>query len=138
VWRGLIPVLLVVLAGGCDSETSQLAPVRGTITFQGTPLREGTVVFIPDPLRGGDGPMARAEIQSDGSFVLRTGDAPGAVPGWHRVTVVAMEEFPPPPGGPPFGTRRSLLPVKYRDPEQSGLSFHVLPGQANVWNVNLE
>jgi hypothetical protein len=68
--------------------------------------------------------MAKADIQADGSYVLRTGDAWGAVAGWHRVTVVSFDA--------------SALPARYRDPEQSGLSFEVRPNQDNTININLE
>jgi len=72
--------------------------------------------------------MSHAEIQADGSYVLRCDDAPGAVPGWHRVTITAFGE----------ANRGQPLPTRYGDPEQSGLSFEVKPGQDNVIDIDLE
>ena len=77
--------------------------------------------------------MAQGEIHPDGTYVLQTDGAPGATPGWHRVSVVAFGE-----SEAPDGLRRSLLPARYRDPEQSGLHFEIKPGQDNEINLNLE
>jgi hypothetical protein len=126
--------LALFLSIGCGTEEPKLAAVRGKVSYRGTPLHGGTIVFTPDTLRGDDGPIARAEIQSDGSYVLKTGAFPGATPGWHRVTVVSLEE----PGDVSGGRPRSLLPSRYRDPEQSGLSFQVKPGPDNVFNIDLQ
>jgi hypothetical protein len=112
-------------------------PVRGKVFYQGMPLRGGTIVFTPDPTKGGTGPLARAEIQADGNFVLRTGDRPGAVPGWHRITIVAVDATSA-PAGTGYAAPRSLVPVRYRDPDLSGLSWEVREGQANTVELNLE
>src|SRR6266851_8212215 len=80
----------VVLTLGCGSDPDSPTPVRGKVYFKGTPLKRGTIVFSPDERRGGRGDLARAEIQPDGSFSLKTGDREGAVAGWHRVTIVAV------------------------------------------------
>jgi hypothetical protein len=114
----------LLLFPGCETEPNWLAPVHGRILFHGQPLQSGTIVFTPDAARGGDGPMAQATIQPDGSYVLRTANALGATPGWHRVTVVSFDN--------------AAVPARYRDPEQSCLSFEVRPGQDNTININLE
>jgi hypothetical protein len=129
-----VPALLIILAVGCSQETTPLAVVRGKIWYRGVALHSGTVVFTPDPLRGTTGPLACAEVQSDGSYVLRTDQALGAVPGWHRVSVLALEPASPPAGTPP----RLLLPDKYCDPALSGLTCEVKAGQENTVNFNLE
>ena len=109
---------------GCEAEPNRLAPVHGRVLFHSQPLRSGTIVFTPDAGRGSEGPMAQANIQPDGSYTLRTANALGATPGWHRVTVVSFDN--------------AAVPPRYRDPEQSGLSFEVRPGQENTININLE
>jgi hypothetical protein len=128
-------VLLLGLLAGCGSEPPSLAPVRGRVLYRGTPLREGTVVFTPDPARGGNGPMARAEIQADGSYVLRTGERPGAVAGWHRITVLAVQSAE---AGTGPSQRRALVPRRYSDPELSGISCQVKPAQENTCELRLE
>jgi len=118
--------LVLLLAMGCGQDTPKLAPVRGTVYYKGVPLKGGTLVFAPDPERGGQGPMALAEIGSDGTYVLRTAGDKGAVPGWHRITVA------------PDAAARSSFPRRYGDPELSELSREVLPDQVNTIDLRLE
>jgi hypothetical protein len=129
-------VLVLLVAAGCGRDSARLAPVSGRVTYQGRPLAGGTIVFTPNPERGGSGPMAYAEIQADGSFTLRTQREFGAVPGWHRVTVAAIPA-PAVPGSavPPEATR---LPAKYSDPERSGLHQEVKAGLANTCDIRLD
>ncbi len=119
-WWGLF----LLLGAGCGSRESERAPVRGQVFFQGRPLAGGTIVFAPDPERGGRGPLALGEIDAEGRYTLRTGDQPGAVPGWHRVTVAAADS-------------EAALPRRYRDPDHSGLARQVQAGQSNVIDLKL-
>jgi len=136
-WVALIVLGPVLALGGCDWGRPTLLPVRGKVTFRGVAVRGGTIVFTPDAAHGNAGPLACGEIQPDGSYVLQTGDRPGSVPGWHRVTLVAVEIPVPQPPGQRFGVPRSLLPAKYRDPELSGLTCQVAPGQENTHDFAL-
>lgn len=131
VVRALAAALLVG-AAGCGVDGTALTPVRGKVYYRGVPLSRGTVVFIPDENRGNRGPLARAEIQPDGSYVLRSGEEAGAVPGWHRVTVVAVDD-----GSYATGPR-PLLPSKYSDPGQSELSCQVEAGKENGIDLRLQ
>ena len=81
--------VLALVAGGCGESKPTLAPVRGHVYFHGVPLAGGAIVFTPDPDRGGHSPLACARIGADGAYVLVTGPDPGAVVGWHRVTLQA-------------------------------------------------
>jgi hypothetical protein len=123
---GLLTALCWFAFPGCETETAAPVPVRGIVYYRTAPLRGGVIVFTPDPVRNGDGPMSHAEIQSDGAYTLRTDSALGAVPGWHRVTVTAFPDARPP------------LPSRFSDPEQSGLSYEVKPGRENVIDIYLE
>jgi hypothetical protein len=129
---------LVVLNLGCGSDPDSRTPVSGKVFFKGAPLKRGTIVFSPDERRGGRGELARAEIQPDGSFSLKTGDREGAVAGWHRVTIVAVEVMVDPGGELDFTEHRSLVPLKYRDPELSGLDYQVEPGKENHIDFHLD
>lgn len=136
-WTALAAGLLVVATGCGKLTTSSMAPVRGKVSYKGKPLTMGTIVFAPDALKGSTGPLAHATIQTDGSYALQSGDTFGAVVGWHRVTVSAVEVSPVAPGER-FMVPRSLVPEKYRDPELSGLACEVKAGQENPINFNLE
>jgi hypothetical protein len=126
-WPGLM-----LLAAGCGSgqAPTDLVPVSGKVSFQGRPLAGGTIVFAPDPQRGGRGPLAVGTIAADGRYVLRSEGRPGAIPGWHRITVC---------GAAPAGdAAEPALPGRYTDPEHSGLSRQVLAGKANAFDLPLD
>src|SRR5262249_16416277 len=93
----------------------------------------GLVVFTPDQR----GPLAVGRIRDDGSYVLYTGDTPGAYPGHYRVTVCSLTagsaadvygryEFP-----------RSAIPDRYRDPELSRVGLSITPGRTNLLDIDL-
>jgi hypothetical protein len=130
--------LLLYGAVGCGSRAAPLLPVRGRVTFRGVPLHTGSIVYSPHAERGTTGPLARADIQPDGTYVLRTGDKMGAVAGWHRITILAVETPPPLSAGEAFAIPRLLLPARYGDPELSGLSREVVAGRENRFDFNLE
>jgi hypothetical protein len=117
---------LLLAAAGCGGQP-KLAPVSGRVFYRGVPLPGGTIVYTPDEERGGRGPLAMGEVGTDGRFTLSTGRHKGAVPGWHRITVAPAGRG----GGP-------ALPLRYRDPEQSGWRLEVKPDRANTHELNLE
>ena len=117
----------LVLLVGCGRSGEGLAPVSGQVFYRGNPLSGGTIVFTPDPERGGSGPQAWAEIKADGRFSLFTDTRKGAVPGWHRVTIAPCQ-----------ADRSRRLPHRYRDPEQSGQCFEVKADSVNTCVLHLE
>ncbi|MBY0527685.1 MAG: hypothetical protein K2R98_30080 [Gemmataceae bacterium] len=133
---GLTVSALTLLALGCGgSKGGALAPVTGKVNYRGKPLQTGTIVFSPDAVRGSSGTLSVAEIQPDGSYRLKSGDAVGAAPGCYRVTVAAVEDTA---GAAGRAMPRSMIPAKYQDPEISGLSCEVKGGRDNTINFNLE
>src|SRR5579871_4415973 len=129
--------LVLGLMIGCEEDSRSQVPVRGTVFYRGVPLTAGLIVFAPDATRGTNGPLARAEVQPDGSYQLHTDGALGASPGWYRVTVMALAPSTAAPGAEP-SVPRSLLPDKYRDPELSGLVRQVKAGQENRLDFHLD
>jgi hypothetical protein len=117
--------VLLASAAGCGGGADQLAPVQGRVFFRGRPLTGGTIVFVPDPERGGRGPLALGEIGPDGHYHLLSDGRHGAVPGWHRITVAGSDAEMP-------------LPRSYSDPERSGKSCEVKAGRANVIDIQLD
>jgi hypothetical protein len=134
---GALLMLVGLCGAGCRSGTPALAQVRGAVSYRGAPLRGGVLVFTPDESQGTHGALAHAEIQPDGTYVLHTGGLPGAVPGWHRITVVAVQTAPPPGAGRGFAVFQSEVPDRYRDPDLSGLSREVKADQTNVIDLDL-
>jgi hypothetical protein len=128
-YRWLCGAALVLAATGCGSDADERVPVRGTVYYHEQPLAGGTIVFTPDPERGGRGPLALGEVGKDGGYTLFTDGRPGAVVGCHRVTIAPAKTDPPP---------ETPLPRRYSDPEHSGLSREVLPGKANTIDFHLD
>ncbi len=100
-------------------------PVKGKVTYQGKPLTQGTVNFLPE-----DSWPAIGEIQPNGEYTLSTfekGD--GAVLGFHRVVIFSTDANPRlMPGSPHYKTPKELIPKKYTTAESSGLEAIVEPG----------
>jgi hypothetical protein len=123
----LIALLCLGLAGcGGPYDSS----VTGVVTLDGEPLPRGTVSFSPES----GGPAAFGQIESDGQYVLRTGQAEGVRSGSYKVTVAANE---PPAvargkdgGPPPLG--KPITPEWYHDPNASGLTATVKPGKNGI------
>ena len=76
-----------LLLSGCGD--SSIAPVSGTVTFDGKPADKLRITFVPQPV--GDnyapGPYSEGKTGSDGRFTLKTryGDS-GALVGKHKVS----------------------------------------------------
>ena len=145
--RSVIGVFVVGLAGacvGCSGGGSDLdvAPVSGTVTYNGSPLAGATVTFMPE-----SGPIAAGVTDLEGTYELRTGTQIGAIPGEHRVSVQAIvgSDAPDEPtldtadvGSADYGemmenmsegmaeeTPQSVIPERYSSSETSGLTFTV-------------
>jgi hypothetical protein len=129
---------VLLLALGCGHDDPPPASVHGRVFYKGVPLTGGSIVFAPDADKGGHGSLARGNIHSDGTYTLAADGRPGAAPGWHRVTVVAVEAAPSKPLGTAFADVHSLLPRKYAAPELSGLEALVKPGEDNAIDFHLE
>jgi len=77
-------VLGVFLLPGCG-KSPVLAEVEGTLSYQGVPLQNVLVEFIPDEA---DQPRSTGVTNAAGRFVLECSNGePGAVVGSHRVVL---------------------------------------------------
>ena len=142
--EGVFLVLATVLASGCGRGPTTV-PVRGEVYFNGQPMKDGIVVYVPNDSAAAR--QASGRIQSDGSFVLTTfknGD--GVVPGDYSIVVYAYE---PRPGEPKTraeheavakagGLKRGfVIPEKYVNPKTSGLSDTVNSEHSGFKRVEL-
>ena len=130
--------LLLALAAGCTSEQPQFKPVHGKVLYHGTALTQGTIVFAPDTSRGYRGPLSYAAIEADGSYTLQGEDHPGALVGFHRVTISSVSPTAQLLPGQRFAVPLSVLPEKYRDPERSGLACEIKGDRENEINFDLD
>jgi hypothetical protein len=119
-----IGAILAAVCGCSDGRPARVA-VSGQVLIDDKPLSYGTVQFIPTGARASQG-----VIDKDGRFTLTCfGDTDGAVPGQHRVAVLA---------GEPISSTKILwhAPKKYLDPKTSGLTQEIL-GENNQVVIHL-
>jgi len=124
--------LLFLFAAGCGDNSPKTAPVKGTVTYKGKPVPQGSIMFQPE-----EGAAATAQIK-DGQYVLKTfRDADGAVLGTHKVTVISLEDQsnrlpedrnPLPP---------ALVPLDFSFADKSGLSA-VVEDKQNIIDFHLK
>lgn len=77
---------------GCGDGFST-APVKGTVTFNGEPVKGGSLTFSPTAASSdGSNVPASGVVADDGTYTLATFDSTGAVPGEYDVYYSA----PPP------------------------------------------
>jgi len=132
-------VAVLAISGCSGVKTPPVGQVGGIVTLDGQPLTKGQVQFVPDSSKGTKGRMAVGLIGNDGRFSLtafKPGD--GALVGFHKVVIICEEEMPafdpksPPP--PP----KSLIPIRYTDPNTSGLTAEVKSAGKNDFTFALE
>lgn len=85
-----VMLLLIIFLSGCSGSEFPLAPVSGTVTFDGEPLEGADVVFAP--MESQDvinvGPISVGQTDASGKFTLATVKGePGAVVTKHRVSI---------------------------------------------------
>ena len=119
---------------GCGKAKRDRAVVTGKVTYNGEPLRFGTVIFEP-----GSGQFATGAIQPDGTFQMETrGEGEGAPVGKCKVRFVCSSNQDPSAQaaaaktgrmqGEGLSMGRSLIPKKYLSSATSGITVDVKPG----------
>jgi len=121
----LLPLLAVAIAGCGDGKPPSF-PLSGTITFEGSPIPEGTIMFIPLNKRSG---TARADIV-DGKYSL---ELPA---GQQRVIVEASRFIGPEDKTMGVRPRDQYLPERYN--VETTLSMEVMPKNDNVYDLKLQ
>lgn len=142
-------IVLGLVAGlaGCGSEEikptiEKVVPVSGTLTYQGKPLENYQVSFVPTDGRR----PAVGVTDATGKFTLGTNNlTDGAPPGKHKVSVA----FAPPSTddsatGSPIDDPALLpkpkidVPSKYANPQTSGLEQEVPAGGLTDLKLDLK
>jgi len=134
---------------GCGPNRPEMAPVSGTVLYEGKPLEGATVKFMPE----GEGRPATGTTDAEGRFTLTTfekGD--GAVVGDHVVTVSkyakpTVQPIKSDENGVRFRSLAeeqayynppSLLPERYGNEVQSPLRATVQSGETNDITLELK
>lgn len=151
----LFGLLVTCALVGCNSDLPKTVPVTGTVTLDGQPLAGATVNLISD-----ERSIAAGGVTDDaGNFTLKTtaGDqmVEGAVVGTHKVAVTkttssgpaveldleaqkkVMEQMTLNPAITSDFKVENLVPVKYKNPLQSGLVANVTQEGPNQITLEL-
>ncbi len=129
---------LLLLCGCGSGDGPPLVAAGGVIQFQGQPLADAQVSFVPE-----SGPVATAITNAEGNFTLNTRGKPGVVQGNHRIAIIAYEQTNSPAGSqddnsniPPAVSR---IPEKYGLIKRSGLTATVSPkAEENQFRLELQ
>lgn len=126
-WLGCAAALgpAILALAGCGPR-GEYGAVRGQVTCNGRPVTEGQVVFFEPESRV----YQAARIQSDGSFVAKMSEGPGLLVGEYQVAVQPPVIEGPGSENPGPQTPRDYreIPLKYRNPQTSGLALTVNEG----------
>lgn len=86
----LLATAPVLLGSGCQKEDGPTRyQISGTVTYKGTPVPGGSIVFTPDSKKGNAGPQGTARI-INGHYDT-SDDGRGTVSGPHQIHVIATE-----------------------------------------------
>jgi hypothetical protein len=119
VHRSLPTILVACIAASGCSKAPEFVSVRGQVLYKDKPLNSGVVMFQPE-----NGPPARGNIQSDGTFELATlGKAEGARIGSNKVRIASRGPGKANAGEVALGS--SEIPERYNDVSTSGLTVEV-------------
>jgi hypothetical protein len=126
----LLLASLAVLAG-CD-RTERMGKVRGHVTLDGRPVSQGLVLFSNRT----KGVHILATLDNTGDYELQMAQGFGLPLGTYQVAVNPPVPTPPMPGAPPPPPIDStiVIPAQYLQPETSGLTTTVEPGE-NTFDI---
>jgi len=137
---------LFLAANGCSEKSGgpPLVPAEGTVTLDGKPLADASVMFIPSGETMGQAGMGKSD--ASGRFVIAKVDdrRPGAAVGGYRVVISKKVNpdgtvFQPRPDQDPMtAAYKELLPPVYCDEAQSRLTAEVPVGGVKSLEFKLD
>jgi len=126
---------VLVLLGVCSAlvgcGSSDAASVTGTVTYNGQPLEDGTLIIHPASGRPAHGTIKAGQIVE--VTTLEPGD--GAPPGPVKLAVQSTKPDPKDPSGM---ASISKIPKKYTDSATSGLEAVLEAGKVNELKLELK
>jgi hypothetical protein len=140
IFQIALVVFTTAAASGCGSG-ARFVPVSGKVRYNNAPLTldGATVRFTPDTSKGN---AARSDafgvIDDEGNYTMYVQEREGAPLGWYKVAVIVPPSAPPrlEPGRPNKAKVDAPIPIKYANPDQSGLRVEVVeqpgPGQYDL------
>ncbi|MCH2115777.1 MAG: hypothetical protein MK171_12815 [Pirellulales bacterium] len=137
-WTAIaLGLICTCLSLGCQPQID-LVPLQGQVSYRSELLEYGSVMFQPV----GGGPLARGQIQADGSFQLTTLDeGDGVQSGPCRVRITAFDAQKPDAmakGKGEMTLGKSAIPMKYQSFRSSGINIEVTPDLPQPVSIDLE
>lgn len=131
-----LPLALALALVGCRPRPP-LGEARGEVTFRGSPLQAGSVIFANDEA----GASYVSPIAEDGTFRFGVAAGYGLPPGTYQVAVGPPHPGPTLASGDPPAPPRTApmpeIPPRYRDPAASGLTVTVREGDNPPFRIDL-
>jgi hypothetical protein len=148
-WTSFLVVCLAAL--GCEGkgpggDVLSTVPASGTVTFEGTPLESYSVTFQPAVTSGEAHRPATGQTDAAGKFTLGT-NAPGdgAPPGKYKVgvafnptTTLDSASASPAEIAASMPKEKVKLPLKFRDPQKSGVELEIPAGGSSELKIELK
>lgn len=132
----LVALPWMAVALGCSDDLPTTAPVRGVVLLDGEPLSgfdNAAVLLTPQ-----GGRMASGVIDQNGEFELSTyGADDGATVGPAHLSVSATVDDPN-ASNEKHGVGVQWIIPEHFSGEESGLKCEVLPGEENVFRIELQ
>lgn len=121
-----IPLIGLFVTMGCDQPGPETYPVSGTVSFDGKPVLEGDILFVPEnrALAPEGGKIA------DGKFQARS------KPGTCRVEITALNIGPDTPVMMGSPIAENFIPERYN--QESELTAEVSETEENVFEFSLQ
>jgi hypothetical protein len=117
----------LLLLTGCGSDGPEVASVEGTVTMDGNPLPEASVLFLNQT-----GRPAAAWTDKNGKYRLAFDEhRSGAIPGASTVRITTARD-----GADGYPGRKESVPADYNT--RTTLKFNVEPNKKNIANFDLK
>ncbi len=130
-------IALATLAAGCGGSGDELPrqSVYGTVTYDGQPIKNGRITFMPTDTSGED-PVSGGAPIIDGKYEI--GQEVGLVPGSYSVSINSAGDAAGAGGDEPgsMGMPKELLPDKYNT--ASKLNATVEAGKSDPIDFTLD
>jgi len=134
-------VLCCSLSACSSSDRTKTHPVSGEVTLDGTPVKEGKIIFESSAARPASGRIVEGKILDVTTYEV--GD--GIPLGPHKVAVFITQApgtavKTKNPGENPqvdYMGGKSLIPARYNNPETSGFTAEVTPTGKNHFEFSL-
>lgn len=113
----LLSTFVLLLAVGCGSSDPNMIPISGSVSYQGKPIDDGFVRFVPSG--NSNAPVRVAQVVS-GSYELTGRFA--LMPGTYDIQIEGFEgdDMPVSEPGQPASQRKQILPAEYNSKSKLG------------------